>query len=257
MRPISFLFLLLVATVLAGCFRPPEFPDEPEINFKSIVFVTDEDGGTGSFGDSLILSIDFQDGDGNLGLRGSENGFPYHAFDIIKDANGDTVKLSGTDYELPYFRHSPNGERFFLTDDPGTLSADYNCQEFEVITNNEGIPVDTMRIVKNPNNLNIFVEFYRKNENGEFRFFDWTSVASSNRCGEDFNGRFPIFDERNLADGNPLAGTIDYSMVSVGFKLAMGVNNTFRIDVRILDRDLNVSNTVSSQEFTLNEITAN
>ena len=66
-----------------------------------------------------------------------------------------------------------------------------------------------------------------------------------------------VFDERNLADGNPLAGTIDYSMVSVGFEFAMGVNNTFRIDVRILDRDLNVSNVVSSQEFTLNEIRAN
>ena len=248
-RPISFFFLLLGVTLLAGCFRPPEFPDEPEISFKSIVYKRG-----GDLGDSLILSIDFQDGDGNLGLRGSENGFPYHPFDVIVDQQGDTVTRTGSGFQPPYFRQTPLRERILYTDTPDTLSATYNFQEFEVITDSESIPVDTMRIVKNPNNLNIYVEFYRQNRDGVFEFFDWTSVASPDQCGEDFNGRFPVFDERNLQDGNPLAGTIDYSMVSVGFEFAMGINNTFRIDVRILDRDLNVSNTVSSQEFTLNEI---
>ena len=249
-RPISIFFLLMLLTVLAGCFRPPEFPDEPEITFNNIKFKTGDD-----LGDSLILSIDFQDGDGDIGLRGSEVSFPYHPFDVIVDSRGDTVTFSGTNAQAPYFRRNPLGQQELYTDDPDTLNTSYNCQEFELVLDPlTGLTRDTMRIVKNPNNLNIYVEFYREEANGEFEFFDWTAVASSTRCGEDFNGRFPIFDERNLVDGNPLAGTIDYSMVSVGFNFAMR-NNNFRIDVRILDRDLNVSNTVSSQVFRLSDIT--
>ncbi len=47
--------------VLSFCTRPPELPVVPEINFESIQFKEVEGP------DSLILSVFFQDGDGDLG----------------------------------------------------------------------------------------------------------------------------------------------------------------------------------------------
>jgi len=252
------LFLSVSLGLLSGCFSPPEFPDVPEISFENIVFIRGEEFS----GDSLILSINFQDGDGDLGFTGVDTGFPYHPFDIIVDSNGDSVFFSDeprvSDPGLvkqpvpPFFRRSPNGSMtpFSDTDNRGGI---FLCPEYEEISNSQGDVIDTVYISENVNSANIYVEFLRK-RNGEFQVFDFRAIASSDLCGEDFNGRFPIFDQQNFEEGKPLAGTIDYSMVSVGFELAFRMD-TFRIDVSIRDRALNLSNVVSTPEFTLQGIT--
>jgi len=249
-RSISFFWLILAIATLSGCFKPPEFPNEPEIEFSNIVFKPGGDNG-----DSLILSFDFQDGNGDIGLSGSEDDFPYHPFNIIVDANGDTVFFSDEDLELPLFMRAPNGSLTMFSETDNRTP--FNCQEYEFlrdpITN---VTIDTFYIAKNPNNLNIRVDFFKKvGEN--YVFFDWTNVASNNRCGEDFNGRFPIFDDTNFRDSKPLAGTIDYSMVSVGFIYCALRGDVFKIDITIKDRALNTSNTVSTPDVTLQDITVN
>ncbi|MDZ7646380.1 MAG: hypothetical protein U5K54_03920 [Cytophagales bacterium] len=65
---IGFLFISLG---LGGCFTPPEFPVQPQIEFESIVF-KEYGSGFDAEADSLILVIAFRDGDGDLGLDPSE-----------------------------------------------------------------------------------------------------------------------------------------------------------------------------------------
>ncbi|MEL6559464.1 MAG: hypothetical protein AAFQ94_14835 [Bacteroidota bacterium] len=265
-------FLIVVILVAVGCFRPPEFPDEPEIAFNNIVFVP----GEGEFEGSLILSVDFQDGDGDVGLSGADDNFPYHPFDIIIDSNDDTVffrdgirEFDGKDRQAvpPFTRLSPDGTRtpFSETDD---RTGFFTCVEYQFLiadvtefVNVNGVlqertrslVIDTFRTVANENHNNFYVQFKRK-VNGQFIDFDTKTVGSSTLCGEDFDGRFPIFDQRNFEDGNAIAGTIDYDMFSLGSRLIFR-NDTFRIDVRIRDRALNGSNEISTPEFTLESIT--
>jgi hypothetical protein len=56
-------FLILLVTILMGsCFDPPEYPNTPEITLGSVQFFRN------SSSEEIKLSIDFRDGDGDLGL---------------------------------------------------------------------------------------------------------------------------------------------------------------------------------------------
>jgi len=251
-RSVSFLFSVLIIFLLSSCFSPPEFSDVPKISFNNLVF-----RGGGNEGDSLILSFDFQDGDGDLGLRGSENGFPFHAFDIIEDANEDTVFLNSVNPPLPFFRRSPNDEVSLFSESDSRTP--FNCEDYVVLGGDiSNSMIDAFHIVKNPNNKNIYVEYLRKTGNDTYEVFDWAAVGSNAiiRCGEDFNGRFPIFDEDNLEGRKPIAGTIDYTMFSLAMERVMKMD-TFRLEISIIDRNQNVSNTISTPDFTLESIRDN
>lgn len=67
-------FLLGLALIVAGCFTEPNFSDTPEISFKQISKYTLEAGkGVGqSKRDSVIVTIGFQDGNGDLGENVSD-----------------------------------------------------------------------------------------------------------------------------------------------------------------------------------------
>ena len=71
----GFLPLFIISVTTTSCFEPPEFSDEPEISFNSIEFVPVE-----TRRDSLILTFNFRDGDGDIGLDNTFTLFPYHAF---------------------------------------------------------------------------------------------------------------------------------------------------------------------------------
>ena len=65
-------FRIAISLVVAGifivsCLEEPEFPSEPFISYNNVLFKDLENEA-----DSLIILIDFQDGDGNLGLRKDE-----------------------------------------------------------------------------------------------------------------------------------------------------------------------------------------
>ena len=57
---------ILIMVIISACFKAPEFANEPSISFNSIIF---KKGATDLDPDSLIVTVNFQDGDGDLGLR--------------------------------------------------------------------------------------------------------------------------------------------------------------------------------------------
>jgi hypothetical protein len=64
---------------MGSCFDPPEFPDTPHINFRDIGFKP----GGGLVNDSLIVTIEFEDGDGDLGIDGAAPEFKSGSFSNV------------------------------------------------------------------------------------------------------------------------------------------------------------------------------
>lgn len=66
-KPILVFFLVSAATM--SCFEPPSFSNTPEISFNNIVkfTVADPFSGVNSKKDSVVITIDYKDGDGDLG----------------------------------------------------------------------------------------------------------------------------------------------------------------------------------------------
>ena len=233
------ILLTLIGVIFTCCYRPPEFPNDPEIGFENIAFIPGEIGVTQ---DTLILTFSFQDGNGDIGLDGDENTYPYHLFETIVDSNDDTVTLSAQNLVAPYFSIVQNGPRTFFSDvDP---RVPYDCEFYEIFNQK-----DTVLIAKNRFHNNIFLEFLlKRGEN--YTPFQFDNVLSIENCGGFFDGRFPIFDQINLVQGKPLAGSMEYVMADFGFQLAMR-NETFKIRVTIVDRDLNESNSIETPDFNL------
>ncbi len=54
---------VISVVMFSACFNPPEFGNNPAIEFKGISF-----GKTANGEDELIVSVNFKDGDGDMGL---------------------------------------------------------------------------------------------------------------------------------------------------------------------------------------------
>lgn len=111
----SWVMLGIVATALSGllaCQGPPEFPNTPTITFKNIDYVR------GRERDSIIVAVDFTDGDGDLGVGPTEQPNEFNIFvDFFIKKNGSYERVnfpSNTTY---------NGRfpRIKETDDPAPL----------------------------------------------------------------------------------------------------------------------------------------
>ncbi|MFY0651811.1 MAG: hypothetical protein JXQ96_07240 [Cyclobacteriaceae bacterium] len=259
----AFFLSFLLAIILGSCSAPEDFSTTPSIEFDQIVYKDLEDAP-----DSLILFIDFQDGDGDLGLSRDENDYPYQDFDFVIDEDGRIVTLGATDVRPPFYRFAfesgSNPEIISEKDNrPG-----FSCDDYDLLFINENRDVfipkgtktteinlaefreDTLYVIKNENRNNIFVDFYRKRGSG-YEFIDWKRAFDVNGCGIDFNARFPIFDQTSL--GSSLEGTIKYSMTSSGFNILIRTD-TFKLKVKIKDRLLNDSNIIESRDLTLADI---
>jgi len=258
-RLLKSLILGVVVMGLAWACQPPdELPIIPKISYNRVEFF-DQTAGS----DSLILYLNFEDGDGDIGLRSNEDTYPYHPYSFIADSSVPSrlVILNGINYTPPFYSVRDNRfqflpeERLFSETD---TRRSFNCEQYEVV---EYYPsqsatttrIDTFLIERNSNSNNIFVDFYRK-VNGDYEFLDWANVFSSNGCGGDFNARFPIFDTDNL--GKSLSGTLRYSMLSAGFGIVLK-KDTFKLKVYIKDRALHDSNVIESPDLTLDNITLN
>ena len=218
-------FGLFLVVALAGtsCISPPEnFPSTPAINFSKIEYVA-----TPSL-DSLIISVKFQDAEGDLGLSPTDINPPFNPLIYKRDAAGNLITYSKRPAGAP----------------------SYNPIDWVIdpIINNTVIK-DTVWVEQNENQYNIFVRFFIK-RNGRFTEFRWQNPPFYTT----FNGRFPRV--LNTEEGQPVEGTIEYKMLSSGWE-SIFRNDTIRIDVSIQDRALNRSNEVSSPEVTLRTITRN
>jgi hypothetical protein len=95
---------------------------------------------------------------------------------------------------------------------------------------------------KNSNHYNIEVRFFVNGPTG-FTEFNWSKL-----CYE-YDGRFPLLSSQSSA----LEGTIRYGMGNPSYLPLFSVKS-LRLEVRIKDRALHVSNKISTPQFTLDQI---
>lgn len=87
-KGLAIVFTILI--LLGSCFDPPEFPNEPEIVYQDLVF---KETAGNAVPDSLILTIRFKDGNGDLGLESGNLNFPFHELDFFV-SNGTAQKTA-------------------------------------------------------------------------------------------------------------------------------------------------------------------
>ncbi len=225
---INYSVLVILITIISwGCRDVPEYSNVPFIDYNNVFFKK------GEITDSLTISIEFKDGDGNLGLDPDfDTRDPYNAIWYYLKNDGELLKYA--DRNTPPYDTLPPYE------------FPYNCTNYSVEE------PDTFYISQNINHYNMFVDFYVK-KNGEFTFFDWETWNPPN-CGENYNGRFPILNE--TGQERPLEGTLKYSMTGVAFEVIFK-NDTLKLEIQIQDRALNKSNIIQTEEFVLKDITIN
>ncbi len=243
---------LIFAVAFSSCFEAPTFPVTPEIEFDKIAFI---DVSNPSSADTLALTINFKDGDGDLGLDESETDPPFH--------DKTYFLLNGTPVYFPEGVPvaNPKGElisyktkREATTNDtlPGFVTP-YNCSNWDVIKDNTTQQVtDTLYFQLNPNHYNIFVDFYVKRNDGSGLYdkYDWIREFIFPNCQvTGFDGRFPILS-KDLTQKAAQEGKIRYSMKSVAFNIFFSIK-TLKLKIMIQDRALHKSNTIETVPFSL------
>jgi hypothetical protein len=68
------LFFVLLTFLATSCYKEPNFSLTPEIAFNDITKDIRLDQFTGAKKDSIIITVDFKDGDGDLGFNSEEIG---------------------------------------------------------------------------------------------------------------------------------------------------------------------------------------
>ncbi len=311
-------------TAFSSCFDPPVFPNTPEIEFESIEF---KEFGGFSDPDSLILKINFKDGDGDLGIGkiNTTNGDvidniddPFHDSNFYLSNGGTSLNDIGsvtfyTDTfqngiaqfvplkvlsrrnktgKLVTYRNYANYSNLPVFDIRKLNCQNYSIRDIYIYLDNitppgqsnafdlrnyygfsgdgdvvdDRYPIkdtlvdafrnrfihlkDTVYFAFNPNHYAIEVDFLVKEPNhpnadaSGFREFDWRAEFCTT-----YDGRFSQLSDTNT----PLEGILSYSMASTGFKSVFSVK-TLKLRVKIKDRQLNVSNTIFTPEFTLDKI---
>jgi len=237
--------IVLITVSVFGCNRPPELPVEPQIGFECVTFKEVANGQ-----DSLIVKINFQDGDGDIGLRGDESGRPYNDVFYFFD-NRDSLITYRTRSTVPGYDTLPAYEfPYYCTNwiiNPTIQVTDVirgpNGVDFRVTS--DQVIEDTVYVQRNEDHFNMDIQYFVQ-RNGVFEEFDWVTSFEP-QCGESFNGRFPVLSDLN---DRPLEGTLRYGMTSSGF-LFLFRNDTLKLRVRIKDRALNPSNVIETPPFTL------
>jgi hypothetical protein len=252
--------------VLVSCFDSPEFGNTPHIEFKSVYFGL---APTPNQTDSLVIELDFEDGDGDLGLNDEFRNDIFHEYavyfqqnnqivdsaykfypidaseagfiDVGPDVEGTLVKLGDipgeTDdcvdkYNDPQYRQ----QTLFFKPGAENVLQGYTIEEVDGLLKVQG----QFRVKENKFNKNIFVTFYK---NGAA--YQWD-------CEQNFDGRFTVLSE----DSSPLSGTMRYTMSTFELANTMGnPSDVWYLEIQIADRSRKLSNVVRTRSFTLAEIT--
>jgi len=68
--------LTLSGLLVTSCISPPDYPETPEIEFSRITKERISDA-TGTY-DKVVVTVSYQDGDGDLGLRSTDTDPPFN-----------------------------------------------------------------------------------------------------------------------------------------------------------------------------------
>jgi len=261
MKFILNILILLGLMAVASCFQPPEFSNTPTIEVTNVR--GKEVPGANTY-DSLIVTINFSDGDGDIGLDGSENSPPFNQYwFFLKSPRTGSECEPGVQSPcsiVSYIQESKLAD--YVTyklrrTTPGydtlpPFSAPYNCTNYFVLYNTSGqtvVTVDTLYSQINPRRYNFFMDVLVKN-GSDFNKYDFSFPYPL--CVVDgFNGRLPILaKDGDFSVKLPLEGTITRTVASPSFYSTLR-NKTLKVRVKIMDRSGNYSNEDSSDEFTL------
>jgi hypothetical protein len=275
--------LLFGSSLLAtGCFDAPEYSVVPIIKYSDIYFL---EGTADNPVESLVVTVSFKDGDGDLGLFGSQIDDPYHdVFHAIADGGNviEVAKESRPPYPNQLVKIPPGAMGKLVTNRtlldpqyagklPPFISAYASCTDYSMqtlyvreedahILDDSFSDVETeltavgqkVFVVKdlfykrnNPNHDNIEVEFWLQDASGGYTLFDWEQEY----CETAFDQRFPVLSEGPGA----VEGELEYAMTSLGIRASLGTK-TLKLRIRIRDRAFNVSNEVETGDFTLDKI---
>ncbi len=254
MRWIRNLFgCLILVWVVGACLKQPENSVIPTItlqsvNFKHVFPVA---------ADTLIVTLKFTDGDGDLGINGDETAIYTSASDSTDINSPFYYVYDSAKNTVWYYVHEPNvslpkgyhyvnyaSHRNIHTHPFDTLPSAPTCANWEF----RASPADTLYIQDNPYNNNFFMDVYIKNPSGTYTYFDITTLYPLAECTPNaFNGRFPILSS-DLGKKSSLDGTITYKYQSAGLYLHFE-GETLKIKVYILDRAFHKSNVVESGDI--------
>ena len=272
----TFLCLVILGMFVQSCNSPESYPDKPAVSFEQLRFIPtnqQDELGIQSF-DTLSLTFSFTDGDGNLGLSNDEKFDPFHDFDIVVDHSDTTVvtfSSSNDMNQLIQYKRENTGNNVGWQGSPRNpisfaRKPDFDCVNYEIMKvridktglllpeapqgayRAEDYVTDTVLVVRNIYRNNIYVFFETDvNEKGTFVPLDWEYLFDQYGCGLNFHARFPQYSPA-------LEGTVTYNMGSLGFKTRLG-KGQFRLKFFIIDRNLNISDTITTPAIRLSDIT--
>ena len=200
---------------MLSCERPPDYSKTPVISYLSITKYYKPGSSVGIAGrDSIVIAVEFEDGDGDLGITDA-------------DAKKDR-------YAQPLY----GNEQYVPADTIITP------ESFEFVGGKKQVfPADTTFIAADTifNHVNFYINEFKK-INGEF-----VRVDADGSKG----GRFePLYS--NVRKG-PIDGILEHNFVwnhaSIFNQGVIGIGDTVRFEVYVLDRDLNESNVIVTDEI--------
>lgn len=273
---------------ISSCFDPPDFSDTPEISFNKIEFkVTPEFGVM----DTLVLHIDFRDGDGDMGLSQSNlqhRSDPFHPFTYYLETAAGGVRPVTT-FETRITTPDPNiplevsvlnasgplgklvtnrtrtkpGFGFLPPLDPSKIDCKDYIVSYLIIPPELISTIDsTYNVVATSGTGAVLIQdtlYFDQNQNYyniRIRFYQKVGDNLEEFSWEEefcstFNGRYPVLSDRS----DPLEGILRYNMKSTGFLSLFSVK-TLALDVIVSDRSLK-SDSIRTPEFTLDRIRVN
>jgi hypothetical protein len=252
----NYAIILILMWLVGACLKQPENSIVPLITYQSIVFKHE----TPAAVDTLIVTVKFTDGDGDLGINGDETAIYTSATDSTDINTPFYYVYDSAKNNIWYYTHKNNlvlpkgihyvnyaSYRKFHTFPFDTLSAAVDCAHWEFRSN----PADTLAIRLNPYYNNFFMDVFTKNPDGTYTYIDpLTYYSFKNGCDPDlFNGRFPILPS-DLGKKSSLDGTIVYKYISAGIYTKFH-GQTLKVKVYILDRAFHRSNTVESDDIAI------
>lgn len=289
----SLLIALAIISCGDDEIKNPNYPVEPSIRFKDIQFI-EATGPFNNEALEFTITYKDGDSDLGLTLDHTEITAPHHALSLfLEDGTGDTLGLpvslemipsaelpivivkpvaqrgtlvSSKTREKPEYEYLPEYDpmdcqhytflTYFLDED--ILDESFNIDRTTTVNGKKFMTItDLLFFVPNRNFYNIYVQFYYF-DNGNFVEYDWYEY----NC-QDYNGRFPIIDDKKSGTieiggfkvevKNPWEGQITYTMVNSSFLAVFG-SKRLKLAITIKDRALHSSNTVVTQEFTLQDI---
>ncbi|MEM7108664.1 MAG: hypothetical protein AAF519_10600 [Bacteroidota bacterium] len=264
-RRIKIITSLIVSAIFLtvnSCVDDPEFADMPRIEFESITYVEQRNFDEA---DSLIITINFEDGDGDLGLEPDENTPPFNERNYFSNKTGnefnfgvetleDLLVISDT-ATIDSLRPLANSQFacLFWDEDPEIFVQDPDGNSVQLDT--------TVYYRLNERHNNIFIRFYNDiNNDGmideETEELDFRTINPSG-CSANYDARFPVLDD--LDGSSALEGSISQALVQlISFRETAFLGDRLsKLKVYILDRAGNRSNTIVTPEFFLRDIQTN